>query len=145
MPAKMPAKKTAGAKSPADFQAAFTGLKKIFDSLGEKLEVKQDNPKRYYLDMRGMVYSGRPVSFGAVMMQKNYISFHLMPVYGCPELLQRISPALKKRMQGKACFNFTAPDEALFAELSRLTADGYEKFHTWLVKNQGPAWPGKKS
>jgi len=145
MPAKKTSKKTAGAKSPADFQAAFAGLKKILELLGEKVEVKQDNPKRYYLDVRGMVCRGRPAFFGAVMMQKNYVSFHLMPVYGCPELLQGISPALKKRMQGKACFNFTAPDESLFAELSRLTADGYEKFHTWLAKNQDPAGHRKKS
>jgi hypothetical protein len=32
-----------------------------------------------------------------------------------------MSPALKKRMQGKACFNFTAVDEALFKELAALT------------------------
>ena len=59
---------------------------------------------------------------------KNYVSFHLMPVYGHPPLLAGISPALKKRMQGKACFNFTAIDEALFTELADLTARGYAAF-----------------
>ena len=53
-------------------------------------------------------------------------------VYACPELLQTISPGLKKRMQGKACFNFRAPDVALFAELSELTKAGLEKYR---VKN----------
>ena len=34
-----------------------------------------------------------------------------MPVYGLPELLADISPELRRRMQGKACFNFTRVDE----------------------------------
>ena len=51
----------------------------------------------------------------------NYVSYYLMPVYIFPDLLSNLSPALKKRMQGKSCFNFTKIDEALFAELDRLT------------------------
>jgi hypothetical protein len=31
-------------------------------------------------------------------------------------------------MQGKSCFNFTRPDDALFAELDRLTAAGFARF-----------------
>ena len=45
-----------------------------------------------------------------------------MPVYASPELAASVSPALAKRKQGKACFNFTKIDEALFAELEDLTA-----------------------
>lgn len=63
----------------------------------------------------------KPVCVGAVRIEKNYVSYHLMAVYGCPSLLQEMSPALKKRMQGKSCFNFTNIDEALFAELTELT------------------------
>ena len=44
------------------------------------------------------------------------------------ELLKGMSPALKKRMQGKACFNFTTIDEDCFAELSRLAAAGLKLF-----------------
>jgi hypothetical protein len=43
-------------------------------------------------------------------------------------MLKLMSPELKKRMQGKACFNFTAIDRELFAELSKLTQAGYDKF-----------------
>lgn len=59
---------------------------------------------------------------------KTYVSYYLMPVYGLPELLVDISPALRRRMQGKACFNFTKVDEALFAELDALTATGIARF-----------------
>ena len=45
-----------------------------------------------------------------------------------PEMLETISPELKKRMQGKSCFNFRTVDEALFDELTALTKRGYERF-----------------
>ena len=71
---------------------------------------------------------GREVWFGAARIGKRYVSYHLMPVYACPDLLDRISPELKKRMQGKSCFNFTRMDEKLFKELEVLTDQGYERF-----------------
>ena len=49
-----------------------------------------------------------------------------MPVYGDPRLLADMSPELRKRMQGKSCFNFTRVDEGLFTELTDLTRRGYE-------------------
>jgi hypothetical protein len=56
------------------------------------------------------------------------VSYYLMPVYASPELAASVSPALAKRKQGKACFNFTKVDEALFAELEALTARGIPTF-----------------
>ena len=55
-------------------------------------------------------------------------SFHLFPIYVFPELLDGISPELKKHMQGKSCFNFKTMDETLFAELAALAAAGIERF-----------------
>jgi len=66
--------------------------------------------------------------FAAVCLGKAYVSFHLMPVYACRDLLEGISPELKKRMQGKACFNFKTVDEKLFKELGKLTKAGLRKF-----------------
>jgi hypothetical protein len=51
-----------------------------------------------------------------------------MSVYASPELLKHMSPELKKRMQGKSCFNFKEVDKKLFSELSRLTKAGATKF-----------------
>ena len=51
-----------------------------------------------------------------------------MPVYMNPKLLNRMSPELKKRMQGKSCFNFAKVDKKLFAELRGITASGFECF-----------------
>ena len=49
-------------------------------------------------------------------------------MYARPGLLDGISDGLRKRMQGKACFNFTAPDPKLFKELAALTAKGLKAF-----------------
>ena len=72
------------------------------------------------------VSRGREGWFGAARIGKRYVSYHLMPVYVFPDLLNEISPELKKRMQGKSCFNFTHVDEMLFQELAGLT----ERSHT---------------
>jgi hypothetical protein len=59
--------------------------------------------------------------FGAVEIKKRYVSYHLMPLYLAPEGALTVSEQLRRRKQGKACFNFTRVDEDLFAELSDLT------------------------
>lgn len=74
----------------------------------------------------GNYKDGMPVA--AVRMNKNYVSYHYMPVYAFPDLIKGLSPALCKRMQGKACFNFTTIDEGLFAELAELTPKGFARF-----------------
>jgi hypothetical protein len=39
-----------------------------------------------------------------------------------------MSADLKKRMQGKSCFNFKTVEEPLFKELATLTKAGFNKF-----------------
>ena len=56
------------------------------------------------------------------------------PLYMSPELNKKISPALKKRMQGKACFNFkTEPDSGMLEELASLTEAGFQQFRAQLL------------
>ncbi len=50
-----------------------------------------------------------------------------MPVYMYPDLLEGISPELKKRMQGKSCFNFKTLDDAQVEELARLTEQSFAR------------------
>ena len=64
---------------------------------------------------------GEQMWFGNVRKMKNYVSYHLMPVYSHPELAAKIPPALKTRMQGKSCFIFKVEDPELFDQLEALT------------------------
>jgi hypothetical protein len=72
--------------------------------------------------------TGKPLFAAAVQIKKSYVSYHLMPVYVNPALADGLSPALRKRMQGKACFNFTRIDPAEARELSALTRTGLAGF-----------------
>ena len=51
-----------------------------------------------------------------------------MPVYAFPDLDETLSPALRRRKQGKSCFNFTTVDEPLFAELAGVMTAGFERY-----------------
>jgi hypothetical protein len=67
--------------------------------------------------------------FGSVRLGKAYVSFHLMPLYMNPALSQSISASLKKRMQGKTCFNFKVePAAEILSELEQLTEAGLKQF-----------------
>lgn len=69
-----------------------------------------------------------PMWFGMVRQGKAYVSFHLMPLYMNPVMQAKVTPGLKKRMQGKACLNFKTQDPELFAELATLTRAAAEAF-----------------
>ena len=112
-----------------DFAAVFTALRKqVLEPFLGEIRVQTDKPGNYHTEVPGMFHRGKPLYFAGLRTGKNYVTFHLLPVYGAPELLKGMSPALKKRMQGKACFNFTTVDEDCFAELSRLAAAGLKLF-----------------
>jgi len=71
--------------------------------------------------------------FGSAKVGKAYVSFHLLPLYMNAALSKAVSPALKTRMHGKSCFNFTTdPDKATVGELKKLTAAAIRE---WASKN----------
>jgi hypothetical protein len=112
-----------------NFKDIFVRLKSIIYHYESYLKVKTDTLDNYYLDTKHILdHNKKNLFFGAVQIKKNYVSYHLMPVYACPDLLRDLSPNLKKRMQGKSCFNFKQIDEEIFQELSDLTKAGFEKF-----------------
>ena len=122
-----------------DFEAVFAELKSVFGKLTGRLAVKVDTPIEYTLVTKCPSpfpqHKGHPMFFGSVRLGKAYVSFHLMPLYMNPTLSKTISPALKKRMQGKTCFNFKVrPEPEALSELKRLTAAGLKQWREkkWL-------------
>jgi hypothetical protein len=110
-----------------EFPAVFATLRAILKPYEPQMVVQTDEPHEYYLNTTKL-HKKRPVMFAAVRLGKSYVSYHLMPVYGCPKLLEELSEPLRARMQGKACFNFKTVEPALFKELAHLTARGYRGF-----------------
>lgn len=107
-----------------EFDEVYVRLCQILRKHKDKLSISVQKPGTLWMDVTGLTYRGKPLFYGGVRLGKNYVSYYLMPAYMCED----ISPELKKRKQGKSCFNFTSMDEKLFSELEKLTAEGFQKF-----------------
>jgi hypothetical protein len=121
------------------FQEVFAKLKPLLLGFEKRLAVKTDTRTEYTLVTKAPSpfpqHKGHPMYFGSVQLGRAYVSFHLMPLYMNKKLTKTISPGLKKRMQGKTCFNFKSePETEVLEELKRLTRAGVEAFaqRKWL-------------
>jgi hypothetical protein len=112
----------------SEFKAVARELKAIFKPYLKKMVVVSESETDIYIDTPVIMKNKHPIFFGGVRTGKAYVSFHLMALYCFPELTKAMSPALKKRMQGKACLNFTTVNKDLFRELNALTKLGAAKF-----------------
>jgi len=111
-----------------DLTAVFAELRAIMAPYAAKLDPKRDDAVELYVDTKYVQKNKKPLFFGAVQIKKSFVSFHLMPLYTNPELLDGLSPGLKKRMQGKSCFNFVELDKPLLEELALLTKAGFASY-----------------
>jgi hypothetical protein len=112
----------------ATLDATFQPLRAILKLYESRLVTVHDQSDGYYLDTAQMQSNNKPLFFASARVAKQYVSFHLMPVYVWPELLEGTSEQLRKRMQGKSCFNFKKPEPELFEELASLTRRGFERY-----------------
>jgi hypothetical protein len=117
----------------ADFAGTFAALKSVLEKHESSFAIKTGTSAEYTLVSKlpspFKQHKGEPMFFASVRLGKGYVGFHLMPLYMCPPLIALISPALKKRMQGKTCFNFkTVPEPELLADLTRLTEAGFTRW-----------------
>jgi hypothetical protein len=120
----------------AEFEKVFGRLKLILQKHASALGVKEDSDKRYVLDApigpaTLRAWGGKakidriPVAW--TQIGKGSVTFHLMSLDGSSPG-KTMSKELQGRMQGKTCFNFKKPDEALFAELEDVAARGIAGF-----------------
>ena len=107
------------------FQRSFDQLRSLLKAYEPALHVQTDEPDSYYLTAPSA--GDHDETFGAVRLRKTYVSYHLMPVYRYPDLLDHVSPELRTRMQGRTCFNFKSVNERQLTELARLTQDCLER------------------
>ena len=98
----------------AAFDSIFASLSNVLRKHTTGMSIKTDQPGNFYIEIPPATPNAKPKFFGAVQTKKSYVSYHLMPVYEDPTLLDGISDALRKKMQGKSCFNFTAAEPVLF-------------------------------
>ena len=113
----------------AEFEKLFGLIRAMLLPYADAAVPKCDKPDAYYLDTHEVrAKDGYRTFFAGVEIKKNYVSAHLFPVYTDPKLLDGISPDLRKRMQGKSCFNFKKVDEPVLAELKELIDAGAVRY-----------------
>lgn len=107
---------------PHAFDAVFADLRSIMLEQASGMVATLDAPGHLVLKTPWNEPGKKePAWFGMVQIKKAYVSYHLMPLYALPTLLDGTSLELRKRMQGKSCFNFKKAEAHLFTELTTLT------------------------
>lgn len=106
----------------------FVALRDLLLPYKADLLVVHDDDDHFYANCRNVDANGKAQFFGAAKASARRHSFHFMPIYTFPELLSGISPALKKQMQGKSCFNFDTWDPTLLSELQMLIELGVLRY-----------------
>jgi len=107
--------------------AIFARLRNILQHHADKFSVTADRPDYYCLSISWSPKFNKGFPIAWVKVSNSYVSYHLMPVYMLPRLGKTISTELKRRMQGKSCFNFKVIDEDLFKQIESLTAHGFQE------------------
>src|SRR5262245_480271 len=67
--------------------------------------------------------------FASALIQKGYVGFYYMPVYGDPSIKKLIKPELLKCLKGKACFYIKKFDEEIFSQIKEALAVGQKEWH----------------
>jgi hypothetical protein len=115
-----------------DFEPVFAQLRDLLRAHAERFAVTHDSADRYSLEAPvgpatvrswGGKVKVQTIPVAWVSMGKAYVSYHLMGIPGNAQLLATLSDELRAHMQGSSCFNFKTVNDALFQELTRVTAE----------------------
>jgi hypothetical protein len=111
------------------FPETFTAIRGMLERHAKRMTVTVDKPGDFQVASPTMTdRTGRPLFCAAVQIKKNYVSYHFLPLYMNKALCDEMSPALRKRMQGKGCLNFTTIEAGQLKELGAITKKGIAGF-----------------
>jgi hypothetical protein len=109
---------------PADLTELQARLEAVLDPYRDRLES---------FELYGTPYLRRPGAkahdwFAGVSEGKGVVRFFLLPMHHQPELLDGLSPELRKRKTGASLFSFKAIDDDQLAELTALVARAFDRY-----------------
>lgn len=109
----------------ADLGPVEERLRAIVDSYRDRLVVGSV----YHLETLTRPNAKAHDFFAFVKPGKSFVSLYLKPVHTWPDLLDDISPALRKRLQGsRTAFSFAVVDEPLLVELAALVERAFRRY-----------------
>ena len=108
-------------------EAVFAQLAALLRPYAADLSVKTDTSTNLYLEES--LSTGKLQMFAAVQLKSSYVALHVFPLYCRPELLETLSPDLRRRMQGKSCFNFKNSEQVPEGEIKALLETAYQSIN----------------
>ena len=66
--------------------------------------------------------------FAAAIIQKGYVGFYFMPVYGTDKVKDFIKPELFTCLKGKACFHIKKADPVIYKQIKESLKLGYDAY-----------------
>ena len=103
------------------FVDVFSRLKLLLQPVVTPMTIRKDTDTAFEIGLPKTAAHRGGVGVAAVVIGKRYVSYHSVPVYMDPGLMNDASERILKRMQGKGCFNFTTLDDDLTTDLGALT------------------------
>lgn len=116
------------ATPPVDLHATFAALKGVLARHARHLQAIFDTSDEYTLNTRKPGQDGRPVLFGSVQLRPGHVQYEFTPMQLDAALASAVSPALRRHLQGKRTFTFTALEPVQLEELDLLTRAGMASF-----------------
>ena len=112
-----------------DLELIFSSLKELLQDYQPPLLAKIDDPGRYDLwSVKDVVIAGRKrkeVFFASAIIQKGYVGFYFMPIYGAPEMTEFFPAELLSLLKGKSCFHMKRLDDKLLEQVRTALQDGF--------------------
>lgn len=96
------------------------GTMKLFGGTGGKVVLVSKKPVEIFGRKKEELW------FASALVQKGYVGFYYMPVYGDEGLKKRIKPELLKSLKGKACFHIKKYDKEIFAQVKEALKMGHD-------------------
>jgi hypothetical protein len=112
------------AASPAELAAVEARLRALLEPYAARLETAT---------IYGIPTLRRPNAkahdwFAFVKPAAKHVSLFLLPIHSHPELLEGLSPGLRRAVSGKSTLGFTALDDATASEVEALLARAFEAY-----------------
>lgn len=107
------------------FAIPLRKLRGILKKYEKRCIVDTDAEAEYHLNFKPDTPNTKSSFFAGTGVNKQTISFYLMPVFVNAKLRGSLSPLLKKHLSGKCCFRFRKSDVIPYDELAALTERGF--------------------
>jgi hypothetical protein len=83
------------------------------------------------ISKKEITVSGKKLSelwFASALVQKGYVGFYFMPIYGQPKLGAQLHPDLMKCLKGKSCFHIEKNDKEMYKHIQDALKVGYASY-----------------